>query len=407
MQSRCHQQYILLVASTALAVLALMAYGVEGPGRANLEPKAALATIVVATADSSDRSKAAADFVADGHADQEEIIQALRALPKVGGTVLLMEGTYDIRKVEGTYGGITVDRSDVTLAGQGSGTRLVLAPGQNTNVIRIVGSGVGNTTIRDLLVDQNRDENPYGDGRPAVSHERFEYCGIKAYHGWPGQTHGTLVHDVTIANCRVINARRLNIMLDGIRMKVLDNYLGNATSDSVEILRGPGLIRGNYVEITGQTNVAIGTDRANDVVIQNNIVHVRRGGRLVTAYRTWDGSTANVLSSNLLTVDEGGQCLEAMYIRGNGAIVTGNNIRTRDPSGRMRLTVSGGNTVLANNVIENTAILLDDQTGLDLPIVVHSNVLFQSSIQHVRGRLFDRDHHESVTIFGQPLQLSH
>ena len=76
-------------------------------------------TMIVATQSSSEKSKAAADFVGDGVGDQEEIYAAIHALPASGGTVTLMEGTYDIRKVEGKLGGLIIDRSNVMIVGQG------------------------------------------------------------------------------------------------------------------------------------------------------------------------------------------------------------------------------------------------------------------------------------------------
>ena len=73
--------------------------------------------MIVATKDSSQQSRELADFVCDGRGDQEEIHRAIEALPVAGGTINLMEGTYDIRKVEGSLGGITSDRSPTGVAG--------------------------------------------------------------------------------------------------------------------------------------------------------------------------------------------------------------------------------------------------------------------------------------------------
>ena len=84
-----------------------------------------LATAVVATRDSSEDAKTAAQFVGDGEGDQEEINAAIRTLPPPGGTVVLMEGIYDIRKVDGKLGGVLIERGNVTLAGQGSATKLI------------------------------------------------------------------------------------------------------------------------------------------------------------------------------------------------------------------------------------------------------------------------------------------
>jgi hypothetical protein len=344
-------------------------------------------TIVVAAKNSSPESKAAAKFVGDGVGDQEEINAAVRALPAVGGTVRLAEGTYDIRKVPGKLGGVLIERSHVVLAGRGTSTRLVQAAGQDTNVIRIIGSGVGHITIRDLWVDANRDENDKGRGDPNVSHDRFEFCGIKAYYRVPGGPGGETNHDITIRNCHVHDSWRLGIMLEGINMRVVDNVLGNAHSDAVEILTGPGEIRGNYVEITGRTHVAIGTDRGHSIVMANNIVHVKKGGDLDIGFRSWAASRRHVIADNVLTVDAGGVCRNAMDIRGTGAAVTGNNIHTPNPDERLPLTITGGNTVVTGNLFENVVVVVDDKTDENKPIVIKDNIMENSVVDHRKGNL--------------------
>ncbi|NND98220.1 MAG: family 10 glycosylhydrolase, partial [Pirellulaceae bacterium] len=272
-------------------------------------------TIRVAAKDSTDRARKSAEFVGDGHGDQEQINAAIDALPDVGGTVILAAGTYDIRKVSGTLGGVLIGRSNVVLAGQGAATKLVLAADQNTNVIRIIGSGVHHVTIQDLSVDANRRENSTGLGDPNISHDRFEFCGIKGYCRDPRGPGAADLRDITIRNCEVRNAHRLGIMLEGSNLQVLNNVLGNAGSDSVELLTGPGMIRGNYVEITEQTHVAIGSDRGDSIQMSDNIVHIRAGGRLDIGFRTWADSQRHVINGNILVVDKGGECSLAMDLR--------------------------------------------------------------------------------------------
>ena len=345
-------------------------------------------TLVVAASDSSASAKAAAKFVADGEGDQEQINAAIRALPPAGGTVVLMEGTYDIRRVEGALGGVIIDRSHVTLAGQGAATRLLLASNQNVNVIRIIGSGVGHVTIRDLSVDANRDQNREGAGDPNISLDRFEFCGIKAFRQAPrGPSAAEDTHDIIIRDCIIKNSHRLGIMLEGPNMRVLDNVLGNAGSDAVEILTGPGIIRGNVVEITGQTHVAIGTDRANSVIMADNIVRVKKGGKLDIGFRSWAGSKRHIIANNVLTVEAGGTCELAMDIRGTETTVTGNNIQTSDPAKPTRLRITAGNAIVSANVLENSVIEVDDQTGSNQPIILQANVLQNSQIIHRKGNL--------------------
>lgn len=352
-----------------------------------LAPPAASATCIVAARDSSERSRASAHFVADGEGDQEEINAAIRSLPRSGGVVQLMEGTYDIRRVDGTLGGVTIDRSMVTLAGVGPATRLVLAPDQNTNVIRIIGQSVGSITIRDLQVDANREQNTEGKGDPNVSHDRFEFCGIKAFCGRPGGSGAEPCHDITIQNTVVRNAHRLGIMLEGPNMHVLNNTLGNAGSDAVEILTGPGSIRGNYVEITGQTHVAIGSDRADSILMTDNIVRVKEGGRLNIAFRSWAASQRHIISNNIVTVEPGGVCTQAIDARGSRTVITGNCLQNAAADPRMRLTVGAGTAVLVGNVFEHIAIEINDTSGENLPTILGANAMVNCVVDVRAGRL--------------------
>ena len=362
--------------------------GTNSPDALTTQPTA---TCIVAAKNSSGNDRSAAQFVCDGEGDQVEINAAIRSLPPAGGMVFLMEGTYDIRKVQGTLGGIIIDRSNVTLAGTGPATQLVLAPHQNTNVIRIIGHNVGHITIRDLQVDANRAQNAEGKGDPKISHDRFEFCGIKAFCGSPGDPGDHPTHDVTVQNTIVRNAQRLGIMLEGPNMKVVGNTLGNAGSDVVEILTGPGEIRGNHVEITGQTHIAIGSDCANSILMTDNIVHVKEGGRLDIAFRSWKGSERHVIANNVVAVDSGGICAQAIDARGSRTVITGNCLYTASKDTRMRLSIGGGDAIINGNVFENIAIEINDSTGENKPIILGPNVLHNSPIDLKSGSLIQTE----------------
>ena len=72
---------------------------------------------------------------------------------------------------------------------------------------------------------------------------------------------------------------------------------------------------------------------------------------------------------------------------GLGAVVTGNSIHASDAKERIRLRITGGNTVLTGNLFENVIIEVDDKTGKKKPIVVRGNVLENSTIEHKQGKL--------------------
>jgi len=345
------------------------------------------ATLVVAAHDASPTAKAGAHYVADGEGDQVEINKAIRDLPEGGGTVQLTEGTFDIRREEGKLGGVLIERSHVTLAGQGASTKLIQAPAQETNVIRIIGLGVGHVVIRDLYVDANRDANPLGEGDPDVSHARFEFCGIKAFRTWPGGESGADTHHITVRNCYVMNARRLGIMLEGSNMHVVDNVLGNANSDVVEILTGPGEIRGNYAEITGRTHVAFGSDRGDNIIMSDNILQVTEIGDIDIGFRSWANSKHHAINGNIIRVEKGGKIGRAMDIRGTETTVTGNSIYNHPENPSLPLYIRGGNTVLTGNVFEHVTLIVDDETESQKPVLIHGNIMENTAIDHRRGNL--------------------
>jgi hypothetical protein len=348
------------------------------------------ASLTVAAKDSAKSAIEAADFRADGTGDQDEINAAVRALPPVGGTVFLLAGTYDIRRVPEKLGGVLIERSNVVLAGEGPATKLIQAPKQDTNVIRIIGSGVGYVTIRDLYVDANRDQNSEGAGDPNISHGRFEFSGIKAFCEIPGKT-ADPCHHITVQNCIVRDAHRLGIMIEGRHINVINNFLGNAGSDSVEILTGPGQIRGNTFEITGRTHVAAGSDRGDDIIMADNIVHVKDGGDLDVGFRSWADSNRHVIANNVLLVDPGGRCTYAMDVRGFHTTITGNNIYTFDKENPTRLRITGSNAVITGNAFENVIIEVNDQTDRNLPIILKNNLMTNAAIDHKKGNLVTQD----------------
>jgi hypothetical protein len=282
---------------------------------------------------------------------------------------------------------VLIERSNVILAGQGPATKLILALHQNTNVIRIIGSGVQHVTVRDLFVDANRRENSEGKGDPKIAHDRFEFCGIKAYCRDPRGATAEVLQHITVQNCEVHNAHQLGIMLVGSDIRVLDNVLGNVGADSVELLVGPGIIRGNYVKITEQTHVAIGSDIGDSIQMLGNIVHVGEGGKLGIGFRTWSDSQRHVINGNVLIVDFGGECALAMDLRGQMQTVIGNTVEAKDPEQPTRIQIGGGNTTFVGNTLKNTNIEVNDSYEDGKPIILHSNTLDNSFIQHTKGNL--------------------
>lgn len=319
--------------------------------------------ILVATCDSASSAIMQAAFVGDCDSDQEQINAAIAALPEHGGTVMLAGGTYDIRAVTGTLGGVVIDRSNVVLQGVGPATKLRLADAQNVNVIRIGGDGTHDVTVEKLQIDGNRATNA------GVSN--FEACGVKA------KTTGTTPHkNIVVREIKAYDAYRLNVMLDGNDVRILDNWLGDAGSDVAEILTGPGLISRNHVEIAGTTGYGLGSDNASGVTIEGNTVTVLEGGQITQAvYRTWQGKYHNVIANNQALVF--GSALRLLEMNGYFNVVQGNLLRTW--TGRSNIRITSGATVTGNTFAYADVEIVDTSSEA-WPAVVTGNFLYNSTI---------------------------
>jgi len=142
------------------------------------------ATLVVAANDSSAKSKAQADYVCDGTADEVEIQAAIDALPDgIGGKVLLLEGLYVVENI------VVIDVDNVTLEGTGKGTVLRLKDNASGlgNIIRVIESE--NWTIRDIAFDGNIDNQDTSEEEPPPYPEEM-WCAI-----WLQATNSSIIED--------------------------------------------------------------------------------------------------------------------------------------------------------------------------------------------------------------------
>ncbi|MBM4076471.1 MAG: hypothetical protein FJ267_12630, partial [Planctomycetes bacterium] len=280
-----------------------------------------VATVTVATADSSNRSKGRADYLCDGIDDQVQINAAINSLPAAGGLVHLYEGTYDIRK-SSTIAGISIRRSNITLVGMGASTRLYLAANQVVNVIRIEGNGTENVAVKSMYINGNRS-----NGNRTTNSGNFDVCGVRAL-----TTGTTVCKNIVVEDCRIEECNRLNIMLSGEGVYARNCHIGNADSDSVELLGGPGEITGCYLDVAGYTGFGLGSDAASTIRISNNTVRVRNGGFVEQAiFRTWGGQYRNILDGNQVWVENGGVVNRVFETNGYLNVISNNGIHGQAP----------------------------------------------------------------------------
>jgi hypothetical protein len=169
-------------------------------------PAGRTATLVVAASDSSDESKAQADYLCDGIADNVEIQAAIDALPAVGGCVQLLEGTFYIAAA------IEITDDYVALKGVARlATTLKLAA--NDNVVEVtsaVDSNLLGIELLDFGIDGTRASYTGKGvviqtfGRSIVSNIHIEEMGDDAiYSTQSGSAGGTacIFENLYITNC--------------------------------------------------------------------------------------------------------------------------------------------------------------------------------------------------------------
>jgi hypothetical protein len=345
------------------------------------------ATFVVAAAGSPDHLKAQADFVCSGLDDHLVINSAIASLPEGGGRVHLSAGTYSIGGVEGTYGGISILRSNVLLTGEGSGTRLILQDGlTDINVIWIRGT-IEDITIRDLFID--------GNGKNQVPW-------VRARAGWNGgngikaidkKVLGPTPRNVKVENCHIENCQLMAAMLHGEAVEVRNCYFtGSFGSHVIELLGESRRIQDCTLRVRDGDSVAYGfsTDASYYYHIVDNQILVDAGGTIRgNPINNWppkqygDGTTPNeyhgIISGNMV-VNRGKS--GSILLRGYMDLVHHNMFRG------VPVQIAGMGLLFDHNMLIDSALEIDSPHRDDGCFTyISGNVLTNSVVTHKQGKV--------------------
>ncbi len=389
----------MMAALTAMeaAVSTAIAAG-EAPA-AGQEPVAGVrtATVVVAAADAPDHLKQGADVVCPGRDDHLVINAAIAGLPPHGGRVHLTGGSYHVGAVTGTYGGVTVARSNVLLTGEGTATRLLLQDGlTDVNTIWITGD-LHDVTIQDLYLNGN------GKNQVPWVRERSQWNGgngIKIINPAGGTDTAGIPdpapRNVKVVNCRIEDCQLMAVMAHGTAVEVLDCYFtGSFGSHVVEILGHSGRIEGCTLRVKEGDTVAFGfsTDRSYYYHIVNNKIFVEAGGRInahpinnwppklsgreTAAGREFHGIIAgNILINNGTT---GYVRLDGYMDLVHDNVFRGVPVVIGCPSGGLGVTFE-------HNLLINTSLEINSpHRDAESRILINGNQFFNSSVKHTDG----------------------
>jgi parallel beta-helix repeat protein len=296
------------------------------------------ATRIVAANNSLD--KTGADYVCDGVADQVEINQAINDLPTSGGRVLLLEGTYNIS------GSITILKNNVTLEGQGVGTKLFLVNGANCHVIQV---GNGSTVlegirIANLIIDGNRS-NQYGT------------CYGIYFYGSPSY----LITKSIIENCRVENCRSYGIFLAYSNENVVVGNQSrlNVTGITLDTSNN-NIITGN--QLNSNSVYGIFLFNSNKNAVTGNQVNSNNGEAIIIYFSNNNTVTGNQVNSNSSV---------GFYLYfANDNTLTGNQVNLNGGSG-FYLYSSDYNSIVGNRCSGNGGYGINiSDSGCDNNLVV-------------------------------------
>jgi len=277
------------------------------------------ATYIVAASDS--RNKELADFIADGTNDQVQIQQAIDLLPSTGGSVYLMEGTYNIGTSTPSVGILISSKNNVTLQGAGAGTVIKLHNSLNGEVYMIRVSSSQNVRLSSFTIDGNKANNTFAD----------TYAGINLSSAASSTIENLLIKDFQDAAIR-LDASDSNL--------ITGNTITNSGSGTAALYfwsqNDNNVVSNNIISYNNQNGIDLNSGDTGTVVTGNTIT--KNVGSGVNAVCSGCSVVGNNLSYNL---DYG------LVLGGNAMTVTGNIISNNTDAG-IRVNTSSNHLISGN-----------------------------------------------------------
>lgn len=280
------------------------------------------------------------DYLCDGTADQVEINAAIQALPTGGGEIAILNGTYNIA------GPIAVNKSNVTISGNGTATKLVVTSpsvitADDNNVRGIVTVSGQLCSIERMVIDGNSTTGgvmdyfgiyitgdacrvSYVHGRrftgsmqqgaliclggtryTTINNNVFDGNGrfIASASSIPGQNNESCI----ICNNTVHSPNSWGIDIYGpVNSVILGNVL-DVDDMGIGINYGShNAIIGNTICATGGSNGALRINQSNENIVSGNLIYRRAGGSYPAndySLKIFNESSNNFVNSNYLTME--------------------------------------------------------------------------------------------------------
>jgi len=309
-----------------------------------LPPRAA--TLFVAASDALDRSRAQADYICDGVADEVEIEQAIAALPAQGGTIQLLEGTYNIAAT------ININTSNVVLRGNGRSTTIFLTNNSDCIMIQIGDGASGNISgveIRDMELDGN-DANQgagawhgiylLGAAGNVVSHCIIDNCYIHDAKDDGINTNTVYEDDIRVLNCEISACVDVGVFFGaaGEGAVVSKNYIHDNGDEGLWTVSIRALVSENIFSANGEADIHVS---GTYTVITSNVIRDSVDWGILVA----SGTDILIVGNTIFnTGDEGIYATNASY-----CVITGNHVYDTSKEG-IKISQSNYCTVSGNVV---------------------------------------------------------
>lgn len=363
------------------------------------------ATIVVAASDSSAKSKAQADYVCDGTADNVEIQAAIATFSSIGGILHMCSGTY------AAHNNILVNKPNVTIEGDGSGTKIVLANAVSSTLVSDVVAGASVIQVNDptlfsvgdvVAVSDDNTTTLYGRHRaeaatitqisgntitlngnftngytvaanayvvtcPSVVHcagnsgitiKNLYIDGNKSNQpmiqtltmGVETEARGTMAgvsaygcSNLTIKNVTAINSSRHNFSIDACNYPIVKGCTTKTCRDKNMLIFESNF--GKFIQ-----NVVRGSENEDGICLYSSCSNSILDGNTVTACPRYGARVVG--ANNIIRGNDISTCAEGLSVyNGNNDIIMGNAVYTNTQQG-MKIFGSGtsSSVTIANNM---------------------------------------------------------
>jgi parallel beta-helix repeat protein len=272
-------------------------------------------TLVVAASNSNNANRA--DYACTGTADDVIINQALNALPAAGGSVILMEGNYNITN------SIVIPKATVTLTGVGNGTLIQTS----SDITMINVTGFNEIIITKLKLTGSTTTNNLGILFSNTTSSRIVDCYINL-------TGNYAIRNVT-----------------GAENYFQNNHIYNSKSDCIRIDSGAdNIISSNWISSPDSTNLIYLASTDNTVTGN----HIFDGTYGIYVDADYNNITGNSISN---TVNLPGTGTTGIYLNKEHCSVAGNTCLSCN-QGVYINTTAHNNNITGNFLFGNYGVYL-------------------------------------------------